>query len=320
MNKSSIPKVAILMSTYNGSKYISEQIISILNQQSVNICIFIRDDVSTDGTATIIQDVFGDDSRIKLICGKENLFSGVSFMKLLYAVSKKHLEEFDYFGFADQDDIWLPEKISVAVKAIERIGNNKEVLYCSNQYIYYKNVNEGLRFAEDERPDFLHILNSNKYSGCTFLMNRKAVTYITNCMFPPDDVLNNRFHDTWCLLAILLSDGNVIYDHEAYILYRIHSYNVVGIKKTTFFGRIERIVKGEGNHKSSRRRLRQKTAIALKDRYETNDKRKREVINEFSTYSDSLRNKFQLLLDNEVMKSIDEHYIIAFIRVLLNLV
>lgn len=92
-------KVAVLLSTYNGSKYIKEQIDSILSQEGVNIDIYIRDDESTDETVNIIYEY--KSNNIFLTEGK-NIGVGNSFMELLYSVP----EIYDYYAFADQDDIW----------------------------------------------------------------------------------------------------------------------------------------------------------------------------------------------------------------------
>mgnify|MGYP002608834447 CR=1 FL=1 len=97
-------KVAVLLSTYNGSKYIKEQIDSILSQEGVNIDIYIRDDGSTDETVNIIYEY--KSNNIFLTEGK-NIGVGNSFMELLYSVP----EIYDYYAFADQDDVWLPNKI-----------------------------------------------------------------------------------------------------------------------------------------------------------------------------------------------------------------
>ena len=97
-------QVAVLMSTYNGEKYIRDQIDSILSQIKVNVTLFIRDDGSTDSTVKIITQYTEKYSNIKFWVG-ENIGVGNSFMQLLYSLT----DEFDYYAFSDQDDIWLNE-------------------------------------------------------------------------------------------------------------------------------------------------------------------------------------------------------------------
>ena len=109
--------ILVLMSTYNGSKYIKQQIESIFKQKNVNADILIRDDGSTDDTIDIINS-FGDD-RIKLYKGY-NLGSTNSFIDLI-KYSAKHYPDYEYYAFSDQDDVWEPEKIKVAVNALKKI-------------------------------------------------------------------------------------------------------------------------------------------------------------------------------------------------------
>lgn len=121
-------KVAVLLSTYNGSKYIKEQIDSILSQEGVNIDIYIRDDGSTDETVNIIYEY--KSNNIFLTEGK-NIGVGNSFMELLYSVP----EIYDYYAFADQDDIWSEKKIRIAIEVLQK---NKKHLYASNQELIDK--------------------------------------------------------------------------------------------------------------------------------------------------------------------------------------
>ena len=106
------PRVAVLMSTYNGEKYIKEQIDSILLQKGVDVKLYIRDDGSVDNTCNIINEY--DDNRIVLISDGRNLGAGVSFFTLLkYVVDIDKAIEF--FAFSDQDDFWFPNKIEIVL-------------------------------------------------------------------------------------------------------------------------------------------------------------------------------------------------------------
>ena len=132
-------KVAVLLSTYNGSKYIKEQIDSILSQEGVNIDIYIRDDGSTDETVNIIYEY--KSNNIFLTEGK-NIGVGNSFMELLYSVP----EIYDYYAFADQDDIWSEKKTRIAIEVLQK---NKKHLYASNQELIDKSGKSlGLRYEK----------------------------------------------------------------------------------------------------------------------------------------------------------------------------
>lgn len=94
-------KVIVLMSTYNGEKYLKEQIDSILNQVKVEVFLMIRDDGSSDNTIAILKEYERQNRNIKIIKGK-NIGVGNSFMQLLY-----NSAEAEYYAFADQDDVWV---------------------------------------------------------------------------------------------------------------------------------------------------------------------------------------------------------------------
>ena len=100
--------IAVMMSTFNGEAYVEEQINSILNQLNVKISLFIRDDGSKDKTISIIRNKINRNSNIQLIQG-ENVGVGNSFMNLLYSTP----DDYDFYAFSDQDDIWESEKIYI---------------------------------------------------------------------------------------------------------------------------------------------------------------------------------------------------------------
>ena len=153
----SLPQVCVLMSTYNGENYIVEQINSILKQINVTVELIIRDDGSSDNTSSIIRKFENDYSNILFIQG-ENVGVGRSFMELL-----KYAPESDYYSFADQDDVWLEDKLCRAVNMIKELENEGvdncrhqilPVLYSSNQILVDENLNKyGIRFESEPKHD-----------------------------------------------------------------------------------------------------------------------------------------------------------------------
>ena len=129
-------RVLVIMSTYNGEKYVREQINSILMQKNVEVSVLVRDDGSTDGTLEVINGL--QDDRITVLNG-ENMGCEASFFELLM-----HCKGYEYYAFSDQDDIWLEDKLA---RAIGMIGSSDTpVLYCSNQMLVDGKGNEiGLR-------------------------------------------------------------------------------------------------------------------------------------------------------------------------------
>lgn len=231
-------KVQILMSTYNGETYLSRQIESILTQTYPEIRLFIRDDGSKDHTIDILKEYEKKSEQITVIYG-ENVGVNESFFSLL------KMSDADYTAFADQDDIWLPDKVKAAVERLEQTRG--AALYASNKILVDENDN--VIKENDGRkkiPSFSNALVESICTGCTIVMN-KELTEQLKAHIPKNAVL----HDWWCyLLASYL--GTVIYDENAYIWYRQHENNVVGaadgvLKKIKF--NVHYILKNKGKLK-----------------------------------------------------------------------
>ena len=122
-------EVAVVISTYNGEKWIKDQLDSIINQTYKNIKIFVRDDGSKDGTLDILRE-YSNKGQIILEEG-QNIGYIKSFFKVL-----ENAKDFKYYAFCDQDDIWMDFKIERAVEALEKKDNNKVLMYFSD-YDYY---------------------------------------------------------------------------------------------------------------------------------------------------------------------------------------
>ena len=211
-------KVQILMSTYNGEKYLREQIESILNQQDVELNILIRDDGSTDKTVEIIKS-FTKDVRINFYEGK-NMGPAKSFMDLV----SNSGSEFNYYAFADQDDIWMPNKI---ISAIEKLKDSKDVpsLYISAQEIVDEKLNtRGIKKVEGNFS-FEGEMIRNFATGCTMVFNKKLREIINEYM--PNYII---MHDSWITRVCYAIGGNVIIDENSYIKYRQHKSNAWGYK------------------------------------------------------------------------------------------
>lgn len=218
-----IETICILLSFYNGELYIAEQIDSILSQEGVNVKILCRDDCSTDNTRDIIRD-YADryPDSIKLIEGK-NLGFALSFTELLkYGVS--NYPDIEYFAFADQDDVWLPEKMVCGINAVANESHDIPVAYCCAT----KRVDSDLNPLPNQtvhNPKELtrhRALIQNFATGCTMVFNRKAaVTYVSNL---PEEI---KVHD-FLMYQICMFLGKMIYDPIPHILYRQHGNNQIG--------------------------------------------------------------------------------------------
>ena len=125
--------ITVLMSTYNGEKYLHEQIDSILRQQGVKVNLLVRDDGSTDNTLAIL-DKYQEEGLLTFYTG-ENLGPQRSFLHLLQQAPQS-----DYYAFADQDDIWLEDKLSTGIKQLQN-DKEKPALYFSQTQLTDEELN-----------------------------------------------------------------------------------------------------------------------------------------------------------------------------------
>lgn len=218
--------ILVLMSTYNGEKFIYEQINSILSQQDVSLTLLIRDDGSIDNTKNIIQH-FVERYPGKIIYQEgANLGFAGSFTELLKIAFSRY-PNFNYFAFADQDDVWEPLKLFCAIQMLHSnsISDSIPITYCSNTKLVDVNLNF-IKYAWKEGEVCItkpRSLIQNFATGCTMVFNKKAVElYVSNL---PDDI---KRHDAlMCKICLFL--GKVVYDNNSYIKYRQHTSNQIGM-------------------------------------------------------------------------------------------
>ena len=208
-------RVRILLSTYNGEKYLREQIASLKAQEGVETEIFVRDDGSADSTLDILREM-SSKGVLDFYTG-ENMGPARSFMDLLSKTS-----EADYYAFSDQDDVWMPDKLSTAISALERQGYSPG-LYLGQtqptddtlQKLPYRSVEPIGTFGESLVYEFA--------AGCTMVLNKPLRNILTT--YKPDYL---SMHDVWIYSVALALGANVYYDHTAHILYRQHGQNAIG--------------------------------------------------------------------------------------------
>ncbi len=213
-----VDMVQILMSTYNGEKYIREQIDSILNQTYDNIKLLIRDDGSTDKTLQILEEYSNKYDNISYYSGS-NIGVKDSFYDLFKRVDDKAL----YIATSDQDDVWFPDKVEVAVKHLQDI--KQPALYCCRPQLVDQNM-VCLQDSVNENPPMITFGNAlieNICIGCTMMINRKLYDFIDG-RWPKESLI----HDWW-IYQVGVCFGTVYYDTEPHIYYRQHSQNVIGL-------------------------------------------------------------------------------------------
>lgn len=217
-------KVAVLLSTYNGDKYLNEYLDSLNGQTCSDITLFVRDDGSSDKTLQLLLKKSQELSNYKflLLPSLDHLGAAQSFFNLL----DKAGDDFNYYAFSDQDDIWLPTKISSAVNKLEPIPGNIPALYCSRLEYVDEDLNH-LQWSKVPRSiGFGNAVVENIASGCTIVMNKSARKLILSS---PN--LNCLMHDWWCYLTVSCF-GRIVFDDLSGIKYRLHSNNTIGAATT----------------------------------------------------------------------------------------
>jgi glycosyltransferase involved in cell wall biosynthesis len=210
-------RVNVLVTTYNGAQFLREQLESIEVQTWPEICVTIRDDGSTDETTELLEAWAAGRSHVTVL-GGSRLGVTKNFLTLLAHPD----EESDYFAFADQDDVWLPDKVERAVSALRLCRADEPTMYCTR----LEYADERLRHlgytSVPKRLGFANALVENIATGCTMVMNRCARELV--CEKLPDRAL---IHDWWCYLVVS-AFGKVIYDERPSIRYRQHENNLTG--------------------------------------------------------------------------------------------
>lgn len=207
-------KVAVLLSTYNGEKYIKQQMDSILSQTYDNIEIYVRDDGSQDNTLKILEQ-YEADGKIHLERGNNCGFIESFFGLIMNSGNAS------YYAFADQDDFWFPEKLAMAVEELEKTDKSKPVLYFSNYDFYDKDLNfMGHSTKKQLKPSFYNSLVDCMPLGFCTVFNHKACEMVREN--PPK---HSCGHDWW-MYMVCAGLGQVIYDPRVTVKYRRIGNNV----------------------------------------------------------------------------------------------
>lgn len=299
-------RMLVLLSVYNGSRFLQEQIDSILNQEEVVADILIRDDASSDDSLEIInKNIANHPDRITLIKG-ENLGSTESFSKLLEI--SLTLPPYDYYAFSDQDDVWMPRKLSEAASCLAEYADmDLPVGYCSNTTLVDEHLNF-MKLMHNKKLKFTKesALLQNIATGCTMVFNINAVRlYVEH---KPEDV---KMHDHQMFLVCLYL-GKFIYDCNSYIQYRQHGSNQVGDK--SFISRFKRRIKHLGESDDYYYSQSCSFLSSYKNLLSEEDIRKIEFI---TNYKKSISNRMALLFNTNYRFDTLEFNITMWLKILL---
>ncbi|WCF07860.1 glycosyltransferase family 2 protein [Paenibacillus thiaminolyticus] len=233
-------KVQILVSTYNGEKYLAEQLDSLLKQSHSYFLITIRDDGSSDSTTAIIREYVSHYPHKIEAFFENNVGVIASFFELL----TKHVhKDTDYICLCDQDDVWMSDKLERGLHALGGHTGNMPMMHITSTQM----VNDMLQPlncwppAPRRGPSFFNALIENIAVGATMMINRPTIEMMQRHVPHPEHIV---MHDWWAYLVVS-AFGKVIYDEKPSILYRQHQRNVVGGQN----GIIETLEKKWGNYR-----------------------------------------------------------------------
>lgn len=223
-------KIAILLATYNGEKYLTQQLESLLNQTYQNWILYIYDDGSTDLTLSIIDRYSAEYPQIiKLNDSEKRKGACNGFLWMLNNVDS------EYYMFCDQDDVWLENKVERTLIEMLKIENTTTT---STPVIVHTDlavVDENLQMISHSHIRFVNCIGligheecypvNNVVTGCTMLFNKKAKQVM------PKPYSLTLMHDSWIMLGVLVNGGKVSFLDEQLILYRQHGKNTLGASK-----------------------------------------------------------------------------------------
>ena len=217
--------VAIILATYNGQVWIHEQIQSVIAQTHSCWRLFIRDDLSTDCTQGLAQSYSLADSRITVL-PPPLVRSGSAAANFLATLMLLQPQNYDFIAFCDQDDIWVPDKLTRAVATMKEASADAY----SCDLIAFNNEKKTAQYiAKNPQQSIQDYLFQGASAGCTYVLSRKAVELVCQKLSQSQSMnLADKSHD-WLVYAICRSHGLTWkHDASAQVFYRQHSSNVYG--------------------------------------------------------------------------------------------
>lgn len=276
--------VQVLMSSYNGEKYIREQIDSILAQQGANVKLLVRDDGSSDSTCDILKE-YENKKLLEVIYGK-NIGAFKSFLTLI-----DECNQADYYAYSDQDDIWMSDKLIAGITKIEKNDEDIPLLYCSA----LQRVNEELKYQDIQsfrglKTNIYSALVRERLAGCTFVFNNKLLKLLNG-----SSKLNiNYSHDSWTVLMCYACGGKVIFDSVPHILFRRYGTNV-----SVDGGGLKKRIKHELRYLNKCKDQRFDVIKVLKE-FRKEEITEREIFDQIIHYKDSIWNTLKLAFNKKM--------------------
>ena len=221
--------VSIARASYNGEKYVKEQLESILQQDYKDWELIICDDCSSDSTVEIIKEFIQRDSRVRLIINEHNLGFVKNFEKAVKLCNG------DYIALCDQDDIWYPNHISKLLAELTK--DNATQLVCADaRLVNIDNIDQGINYSDkaglklipSDKAKLLYrvLLYNNPFQGASMMMKRN---FALSCFPIPEGI---KYHDSWFACCAILTNSSAGFKYLSDVLtrYRQHGDNNSGDK------------------------------------------------------------------------------------------
>ena len=238
--------VLILLSTYNGEKYLAAQLESLYAQENVDIHILVRDDGSKDNTIRILNEYSSKFGKMTILAEK-NIGAAMSFHTLM-SYAYKDFSNFDFYAFSDQDDVWLEDKLYTATEQLST--NNGDLYYC-NAIVTDADLNKISYLGCKQDLSLQYLMFRQPALGCTQVMTKQYFSFCTELF--QDYVQKTppliELHDVWTMWISQMIGAKVIVDDDAHMLYRQHGNNVTTHNREGVLQKMRRVSKRNRKHK-----------------------------------------------------------------------
>jgi rhamnosyltransferase len=220
----SVPHVRVLLATYEGERWLGEQLASLVQQQGVRVSVVASDDASTDSTRALLEAAAARDDDFSVLPDAAHRFGNAhrNFMRL---IRDTPLDDADFFALCDQDDLWLPHKLA---RAVDRLRDGAFQAYSANCTAFWPDGRRKLLVKSQPQRRWDHLFESAG-PGCSFVFTRAAFVelqrWVTTHREPLDAI---KVHD-WLIYAYAREHRwHWVIDDASVLLYRQHERNELG--------------------------------------------------------------------------------------------
>lgn len=215
--------VQILLGVFNGASTLPEQLDSIRAQSHSDWSLLVSDDGSSDDSSNVISSFAANFPERTVISRKG---PGRGFQANYVHLLRQVRDDIPFAAFCDQDDVWFPSKLQTALEALRTVSAGRPAIYCGRT-LYCDESMRSLRRSPLFRrpPSFRNALVQSIAGANTFVLNREAIDLLQASVDPGSGIVS---HDWWAYQLVSGAGGDVIYDPEPQVRYRLHRRNLVG--------------------------------------------------------------------------------------------